>query len=95
MQTSCLNNSPDTLMLSVHPAVNPEVQGSKHAVDIFQTFFTDDHMWEHQRRDRMGHAPNLHKGQVHILVLRYSSKYAYRSQNVYIEMYRILCISYL
>ena len=65
-----------TLMLSVHLAANPEVQGSKHAGDIFclsQTFFTDDHIWERWRHDCMGHAPNLHGGQVHVLVCKWST----------------------
>ena len=57
-------------MLSAHPAVNPEVQGSKHAMDIFsflQTIFVDDHILG--GCDCMGHVSNLHKGQIHVLVL--------------------------
>ena len=49
-------------MLLVHPAINPEVQGSKFAVDIFlfsQTFLA--RMWEHQRCNRMEHASNLRR----------------------------------
>ena len=66
-----LEYTAQTLMLSVHLAVNPKVQGSKHAVNIFlcyKLFFVDDHMWEHPRCDCMGHDLNLHEGQAHILV---------------------------
>ena len=45
-----------------------------------QTFFADDHMWECRRRDCMGHAPNLHKGQVHVLV--YTNPYRFSHHQV-------------
>ena len=57
-------------MLLARLAINPEVQGSKLAVDIFsfchKLFLA--HMWECRRRDHMKHAPSLHIGQVHVLV---------------------------
>lgn len=56
---------------NIHAAVNHEIQGSKHAVDIsiFVTnFFADDHMWERQKHNCLGHAPYLHNGQVHVVV---------------------------
>ena len=52
-------------MLLARLAINPEVQDSKLAVNIF--FFCHKLFLAHM--DRMKHAPSLHVGQVHVLVI--------------------------
>ena len=72
------------LMLSVHLAVNPKVQGFL----CYKFFFVDDHTWECRRCDRMGHDPNLHEGQAHILVCY---KRLYVIQGVRISEWLSIC----
>ena len=67
-------------MLLARPAINPEVQGTKLAVDIFS--FVTNFFSQHVGVPKAQLTLNLHVGQIHLLVFNKIHTYVSTNQQI-------------